>query len=80
MPAYNAAKTLMRTYEDLPHDLVDDVILVDDASRDHTVEVAKTLPIHVVVHSRNRGYGGNQKPRHGIAITDEFKDLVHHRE
>lgn len=69
MPAYNAAKTLVRTYEDLPHDLVDDVILVDDASRDNTVEVAKTLPIYVVVHPRNRGYGGNQKTCYETAVA-----------
>lgn len=61
MPAYNAAKTLERTFQDLPHELVDDIILVDDASRDNTVEVARSLPIHVVVHQQNRGYGGNQK-------------------
>ena len=61
MPAYNAEKTLERTYADVPKDAVDDVILVDDCSRDRTVEIARRLGLHVVVHQRNRGYGGNQK-------------------
>ena len=61
LPAYNAEKTLKRTFYDIPEDWVDDVILVDDASRDKTVEVAKTLPIRTYVHPKNLGYGGNQK-------------------
>lgn len=61
MPAYNAARTLQQTWRDLPPDTVDDVILVDDASRDATVEIARSLGIHVLEHSENRGYGGNQK-------------------
>ncbi len=61
MPAYNAEKTLRQTFDELPHEYVDDVILVDDASRDSTVEVARTLGINIIVHSENRGYGGNQK-------------------
>ncbi len=62
LPAYNAAKTLERTYREIPHDLVDEVILVDDRSKDNTVEVARKLGIrHVVVHDVNKGYGGNQK-------------------
>ncbi len=61
MPAYNAAKTVERTYNDIPKDWVDEVILVDDVSKDDTVEVAKQLPIKVVVHRENKGYGGNQK-------------------
>jgi glycosyltransferase involved in cell wall biosynthesis len=60
MPAYNAAKTLERTFKDLPTDLQSRVILVDDCSRDATVEVAKKLGIHVVSHEKNQGYGGNQ--------------------
>lgn len=79
MPAYNAAKTLERTYHDVPKDIVDDVILVDDASRDETVSVARTLPIHVVVHPKNRGYGGNQKTcyREAVARGAEIVVMVH---
>lgn len=61
MPAYNAARTLERTYNDIPPGVVDHVILVDDVSRDETVEVARRLGLQVVVHIQNRGYGGNQK-------------------
>ena len=67
MPAYNAAKTLKTCYEALPLDIIDDVILVDDHSRDETVAVARTLPLHVVVHPHNRGYGGNQKTCYRVA-------------
>jgi len=61
MPAYNAAKTLERTYAEIPLDLVDEVLVTDDASHDETVAVAKRLGLHTVVHPQNRGYGGNQK-------------------
>jgi glycosyltransferase involved in cell wall biosynthesis len=61
MPAYNAARTLERTYRDIPPGVVDHVILVDDVSRDETVEVARRLGLEVVIHVQNRGYGGNQK-------------------
>ncbi len=61
MPAFNAEKTLEKTYLDLPKDLVSEVILVDDKSRDKTVEVAKKLGLRVFVHPQNLGYGGNQK-------------------
>ncbi len=61
MPAYNAARTLERTYHDIPPGVVDHVILVDDVSQDETVEVARRLELQVVVHVQNRGYGGNQK-------------------
>jgi glycosyltransferase involved in cell wall biosynthesis len=61
MPAYNAARTLERTYHDIPPGIVDHVILVDDVSRDHTVEVAQRLGLQVEIHVQNRGYGGNQK-------------------
>ena len=61
MPAYNAASTLEQTVRAIPKDIVDDIILVDDASRDHTVDKARELNLHVVVHPKNRGYGGNQK-------------------
>jgi glycosyltransferase involved in cell wall biosynthesis len=62
LPAYNAAKTLEQTYREIPFDLVDEVILCDDHSRDHTAELARSLGIrHVLVHEKNKGYGGNQK-------------------
>ncbi|MBK8808115.1 MAG: glycosyltransferase family 2 protein [Bacteroidales bacterium] len=62
LPAYNAAQTLMQTYKEIPFDVVDDVILVDDNSSDTTVEEAKRLGInHIIKHNKNTGYGGNQK-------------------
>lgn len=62
LPAYNAAKTLQQTYDEIPFDLVDDVVLVDDRSKDETVQRAKEIGIrHVILHENNRGYGGNQK-------------------
>jgi len=61
MPAYRAEKTLRRTYEAIPHDIVDEVILTDDASDDSTAAVARGLGIVTLVHESNRGYGGNQK-------------------
>jgi glycosyltransferase involved in cell wall biosynthesis len=61
MPAYNAAMTLERTVAEIPRDVVDDVIVVDDQSKDATVEVARRLGLHTLVHPKNRGYGGNQK-------------------
>jgi glycosyltransferase involved in cell wall biosynthesis len=68
MPAYNAAATLEKTYRDIPPGSVDDLILVDDASRDNTVEVAKALGLSVIVHARNRGYGANQKTCYDEAL------------
>jgi glycosyltransferase involved in cell wall biosynthesis len=68
MPAYNAALTLERTYADVPHDIVDRVILVDDVSRDQTVEIARRLGLEVIVHRQNRGYGGNQKTCYDAAL------------
>ena len=61
MPAYNAAKTLERTYREVPLDLVDEVVVTDDASHDETVRVARELGLRTLVHERNLGYGGNQK-------------------
>lgn len=61
MPAYNAEKTLRRTYDEIPRDIVDDIILTDDKSHDRTVDVARSLGIKVFVHDSNLGYGGNQK-------------------
>ncbi len=70
MPAYNAALTLERTFAELPHDIVDSVILVDDLSRDDTVAVAQKLGITTTRHDRNRGYGGNQKTCYARALAD----------
>lgn len=61
MPAYNAELTLNKTFSEIPHHIVNEIILVDDASRDQTVELAKNLPIHLIRHQTNKGYGGNQK-------------------
>jgi len=61
LPAYNAAKTLAKTYADLPKEAISSIILVDDVSQDQTVEVARALGLSVVIHLQNRGYGGNQK-------------------
>lgn len=70
LPAYNAEKTLAQTYSEIPFDIVDEVVLVDDASRDETVELAKRLGIrHVIRHERNKGYGGNQKTCYDKALS-----------
>ena len=61
MPAYNAEKTLQKTYDEIPKDIVDEIILIDDASKDKTVDVAKKLGINTFIHNKNKGYGGNQK-------------------
>ncbi len=79
MPAYNAEKTLRQTYAEIP-DIVDDVVLVDDHSRDHTVTVAQALGIrHVIRHDRNRGYGGNQKTcyRKALDLTADVVIMLH---
>jgi glycosyltransferase involved in cell wall biosynthesis len=69
LPAYNAEKTLKQTYDEIPQEIVDDVILVDDASKDQTVERAKEIGIrHVIRHEKNRGYGGNQKTCYAKAL------------
>jgi len=75
MPAYNAEKTLLNTYEELPHEYVDEVILVDDYSKDDTSRIAQRLGINTIIHTENKGYGGNQKTcysealRHGADIV-----------
>jgi glycosyltransferase involved in cell wall biosynthesis len=68
LPAYNASQTLERTFAEIPMDVVDDVILVDDASTDLTAEVAKRLGIHTIIHARNGGYGANQKTCYIMAL------------
>jgi glycosyltransferase involved in cell wall biosynthesis len=69
LPAYNAARTLERTFRDIPFDVVDEVLLVDDASRDETIEVAQRLGIRCFVHQRNLGYGRNQKTCYAEALS-----------
>ncbi len=70
MPAYNAEKTLQKTYNEIPFDIVDDIILVDDASPDQTINVAKELGIkHIIKHEKNKGYGGNQKTCYNKALS-----------
>lgn len=68
MPAYRAERTLRRTYEAIPRDIVDDVILTDDASSDETAALARALGIHTLVHQTNRGYGANQKTCYAEAL------------
>lgn len=69
MPAYNAAKTLEKTYNEIPFDLVDEVVLCDDASKDNTKDLARNIGIqHVIVHEKNKGYGGNQKSLYNKAL------------
>jgi glycosyltransferase involved in cell wall biosynthesis len=69
LPAYNAEKTLEKTYKEIPFDIVDHVILVDDSSRDNTVQVGKNLGIkHIIRHERNKGYGGNHKTCYNTAL------------
>src|SRR3989304_9254177 len=79
MPAYNAEKTLRQTFGELPHEYVDEVILVDDASRDNTVEVAHTLGINILVHTENRGYGANQKTcyKEALRLGADIVVMIH---
>ncbi len=79
MPAYNAEKTLRQTYEELPHEYVDEVILVDDASKDHTSRLARELGIKTIIHPENRGYGGNQKTcyREALAQGADIVVMIH---
>lgn len=76
MPAYNAAQTLEKTYREIPRDIVDEVILVDDCSTDDTAILAKKIGIeHVLRHDHNRGYGGNQKTCYTKAL-DTGADII----
>lgn len=70
LPAYNAELTLKQTYSEIPFDIVDEVVLVDDASKDKTIEVGKQLGIkHIIAHEKNTGYGGNQKSCYDKALS-----------
>jgi glycosyltransferase involved in cell wall biosynthesis len=69
MPAYNAASTIAQTYADIPEGFVDEIIVVDDASHDDTISVAKGLGMHTIRHQQNRGYGGNQKTCYAEALA-----------
>jgi len=75
MPAYNAEKTLKKTYDEIPQDIVDDIILTDDASQDKTVKLSQELNIKTLVHTENRGYGGNQKTCYQAAL-ESGADIV----
>ena len=80
LPAYNAEKTLKKTYAEIPFDIVDHVILVDDHSKDNTVRVARELGIkHIVSHEINQGYGGNQKTCYNkaLAISSDIVIMLH---
>lgn len=79
LPAYNAAATLARTVSELPRDVVDRILLVDDASGDGTVELARELGLETHVHSANRGYGGNQKTCYARALAgpEEIVVMLH---
>lgn len=68
MPAYNAEKTLMKTYNEIPKDVVDGIILTDDASTDKTIEIAKRLNLRLLIHDKNKGYGANQKTCYKTAL------------
>ena len=76
MPAYNAAATLERTFEENPFDLVDRVILVDDGSKDATAEISTRLGVETIVHDRNLGYGANQKTCYQAALQGEQQIII----
>jgi len=79
MPAYNAAKTLERTLDEIPREYIDSIILTDDASQDNTVEIAKRLGLRVFVHEVNKGYGANQKTcyREALKLGADIMIMVH---
>ena len=80
MPAYNAAQTLARTLAEVPRDLVDEIVLCDDASKDNTIEVARSLGLeHIISHEKNKGYGGNQKSlyRYALGLEADIVIMLH---
>jgi glycosyltransferase involved in cell wall biosynthesis len=79
MPAYNAEKTLERTYKDIPKDWVDEIILTDDGSSDRTVEIARSFGMRVFAHEKNKGYGANQKTcyREALKLGGDIMVMVH---
>ena len=77
LPAYNAASTLEKTYLEIPFDIIDEVILVDDASKDNTSEIARKLGIkHIIRHEQNKGYGGNQKSCYAKALELDMDIII----
>ena len=76
LPAYNAAKTLIETYNEIPMDIVDEVILVDDASIDETTKIAAQLKLQLIVHEKNKGYGGNQKSCYSAALQTNADIII----
>ena len=79
LPAYNAERTLKKTYDDIPKEWADDIILVDDASRDNTVQVARALGLKTFVHEKNLGYGGNQKTcyKEALKLGADIAVMIH---
>ncbi len=79
LPAYNAEKTLKQTFDELPHEYLDDVILVDDHSSDDTSKVSRELGVKTIIHSQNKGYGGNQKTcyREALKLGADIVVMVH---
>jgi len=76
MPAYNAEKTLAKTYKAIPKNIINEIILVDDGSHDKTVSIAKKLKIKTYIHPQNRGYGGNQKTSYMLALNEGAQIII----
>src|SRR3989344_1092836 len=76
MPAYNAARTLKKVYNDIPNQYVNDIILVDDCSKHNTVKIARKLGLKVIKHKVNKGYGANQKTCYKNALKQEASIVV----
>lgn len=76
LPAYNAEKTLQKTLQEIPGDVVDEIVLVDDGSKDRTVEIARSLGLTVVCHKENKGYGANQKTCYKLALEKKADYVV----